>query len=558
MPRSFSQLTHRVLRTALLAAGLTLAASDRLRAEILPWVLVPVTDAEGQPVRLPHEHGSMFPVARLASDLPLAGRIREILGTPAARELLELHRMARCLALADPSPSLSALELEGLREPAYLLLSQEEGGFGRIGLWLQAEDGSRRFTRAGYVELVVDERDLVDGSFEEIFFHELGHLTVLALTGRMPPGPSRKMHQSQTATDYPTAFDEGFAIHFQPVVRARSENPVLRARDLGEIPEDGVSAWLSRVDGRLRIDAVRRNHYVLAKRDPPHDPPADPFTEFLEAEAWPEFNPLELKSGQQMLATEGVAATIFHRLVHDRSLAGRYSAPSFYAPFLDEGVAVPDDPASRIPAFVNANLKLYAAMHELGKTRPGADRPWIAELVETYGRVFPEDREAVVDLFLRTTHGGTASREATALWPRLARAGLRGDMEGFIGALREQRLLLGRLRQEVLSGLTDLDAAVGPEIWLLNEDFRIGRAAWSPHRDIPLSVNLNTAGPAELRTIPGVDTLLADRILEGREARGWFDHLDELAAVEGVTPELLGRLRTLEARMQEVPGFIRD
>ena len=47
-------------------------------------------------------------------------------------------------------------------------------------------------------------------------------------------------------------------------------------------------------------------------------------------------------------------------------------------------------------------------------------------------------------------------------------------------------------------------------------------------------INLNTASPAELQTLPGIGEVLAQRIVEFREAHGGFRAVGDLRQVEGI------------------------
>ena len=72
-------------------------------------------------------------------------------------------------------------------------------------------------------------------------------------------GYSRTPHHSFSITDRPTAFDEGFATHFQALVRHLTKNPKLRLEDDGIATKPFVPYWLSNLDRTARIDGVRRN-----------------------------------------------------------------------------------------------------------------------------------------------------------------------------------------------------------------------------------------------------------------------------------------------------------
>lgn len=58
-------------------------------------------------------------------------------------------------------------------------------------------------------------------------------------------------------------------------------------------------------------------------------------------------------------------------------------------------------------------------------------------------------------------------------------------------------------------------------------------------------VNLNTAGPAELDTLPRIGAAMAQRIIEWREANGRFTSVEDLLAVPGIGDKMLESLRDL-------------
>ena len=58
-------------------------------------------------------------------------------------------------------------------------------------------------------------------------------------------------------------------------------------------------------------------------------------------------------------------------------------------------------------------------------------------------------------------------------------------------------------------------------------------------------VSLNTADAAALDALPGIGPVLAQRIVDWREAQGPFASVDALGDVPGIGPSLLGRLTPL-------------
>lgn len=59
----------------------------------------------------------------------------------------------------------------------------------------------------------------------------------------------------------------------------------------------------------------------------------------------------------------------------------------------------------------------------------------------------------------------------------------------------------------------------------------------------PPAVDINTADTAALRTLPGIGPALAARIVAYRDSAGPFRDLEELAAVRGIGPATVERLR---------------
>ena len=55
-------------------------------------------------------------------------------------------------------------------------------------------------------------------------------------------------------------------------------------------------------------------------------------------------------------------------------------------------------------------------------------------------------------------------------------------------------------------------------------------------------MNLNTAGEAELDTLPRIGPAMAQRIIQWRDANGRFTSVDELGEVSGIGEKLLAQL----------------
>ena len=517
-------------------------------------ILRPAADAEGRIIQAAAPDGKTYPVFRPAEDSAFIQHVRVVLETSFAQQVVRLDRYARNLVLREPGRGGE----QRLTEPMYLLLSGEEGGFARYGFWLDDPRLGRRLVLAGYVDLVVDEGDIASGSLEEIFSHELGHLILKSLLGDISSGPSRKMHQSMTVTDYPTAFDEGYAEHFQPLVRDAADNAYFRELSKGATATDLDLLWLSRLDQQLRTDGVKRNLFIHRKVLPATalQPDPDRYQLFLDSETSPVFLWDELKNAQEMMACEGVIATLFYRLVNDDRLRSQYREAGFYLQFL-----APEDSRAEVkeavPPYENVYLKLFAAMRKVAGESAAARQPLMVEMVKAYASLFPTEAEAIYTVFLQATHGVTASQELASAFEGAAAAGRRGDIEAFRQRSRAAFSLLRTVTDQVVHGKLALDANLGPELWVLNSSFQIAPAVWERERTLPLTINLNTATEAELMTLPGVDLATARRMVGERRARGFFRSLDELREAAGLSPHLLKSLTEMSAQMQRQKEYKR-
>lgn len=67
-------------------------------------------------------------------------------------------------------------------------------------------------------------------------------------------------------------------------------------------------------------------------------------------------------------------------------------------------------------------------------------------------------------------------------------------------------------------------------------------------------ININTATPEELDTLPGVGPVLAGRIVAFREKRGGFRRVEELLAIPGISEARWQVLKTLVTVMDPPPA----
>ncbi len=139
-----------------------------------------------------------------------------------------------------------------------------------------------------------------------------------------------------------------------------------------------------------------------------------------------------LRSGHEMLADPGVAATVLFRLAQDRAVAQRVAPKEFYAPFaagrLPEGVS----PAAVLGPFRNFQAKLLGSWAK--SVLAGHGPRDIVDLLEIYGREFPTEKAEVIRVFVVTTFGATVKPGGVSARAEDAKAAL-ADLTALVADL---------------------------------------------------------------------------------------------------------------------------
>jgi hypothetical protein len=398
--------------------------------------------------------------------------------------------------------------------PTWLYLSVADGGYARLGFFL-SEGATERYLPDAFVDLVVDARSIADGDFEEIFAHEMGHVFLRRLLPNLPEGYSRTPHSSLSVTDYPTAFDEGFAIHFQGVARRLTRNPSLREQDLGLQSRPLVTYWQSDVDRSARIDGMRRNWFVQLQTTPPGA--GDVLARRNNSTL---FDMARLKNGNQMMSSEGVIATLFYR---------------WLAPGPEERAEV-----------VKRYSRVFNALREVSRQQLVADTPVFFNVLEKFCDSFAADCARATGMVVDTTYGVTTDWRLVAPVEHLASQGRLGDMRAFVTSLEPTRSALNQLHQRVAAAPSLLRAGLGPDVWLLCKSSAPG-----------MTINLNTAEREEFLLLPGFHDTLAQKALDSRRRNAPFRDVKDFVERLGIAAENADALEDCSRAMQREGTYFR-
>lgn len=390
---------------------------------------------------------------------------------------------------------LYALEQEWLRqkkgvspEPAYLVLSDRQGGFPQTGFYL----GDTRKDQAGWVDLHRTSRLSGGlGAVDQIFPHELLHIIVRQLAGEPRKSGANQIHAIGVRTDPVTAFSEGVAEAMQILAvddadavadtqRLPQDLSALEGaeRAFGDYAEDLLSRWWPIQPSRMRFllwfnqaEQVMRYHGVKENRfaHAPDVPAAllnrpDKYPAYLFANVVPGRKDGAIRSASVLLSSEAVVAHLFWRLLTDASLQLRRATTAFYSQF---GTG-----ASAITPLDNVFLKLFAALYE---GRPSTTR----ELLTAYARLFPDDAADV-----------------------------------------------NRVVRDALLGQELPDA---PELWLANDGLLTGTSLFDQYRALPRphTFDVNAATSLDWLSVPGIAEAQAAALLDAAP----FSSLDDVLAV---------------------------
>src|SRR5210317_32548 len=197
---------------------------------LFPLLLLAQTDS--YPVKLIKPAGGSlngYPLMEEYKDTSFVNEsVIKIINNSAIKDILEINRICQQYLLN--------LGINERLEPAYLALTINQGGFAKKGFFLISEQkDTLDHTGTPYVDIMLD-RILSDYtglmSFTQLYPHELAHVIYgqVSLNDSVDP-ESRNvdMHYFPVITDYSTAFNEGFAIHFENISRMIEENEEIRA-----------------------------------------------------------------------------------------------------------------------------------------------------------------------------------------------------------------------------------------------------------------------------------------------------------------------------------------
>ncbi|NOZ46059.1 MAG: helix-hairpin-helix domain-containing protein [Chlorobi bacterium] len=398
-------------------------------------------------------------------------------------------------------------------EPVFLLLSGNKGGYTRKGFYLRKANEKINKSEVYYIDFSKenDNEENYLGSFSQIFPHEMGHVIYRLLTRKfkkdLPKGVD--IHFSSIITDFRTAFDEGFALHFENIAFEHEQNLSLKKaieKDFilkKEVVERFSAGYLRDFYLPFRLDYYRitpivwydifenikhiewiNNNLYKHKTKTFKIRNAERAIFLRNSGVNPDLT--EFKNYQQALSTEGVIGSFFNDLLNSK-LANNYEDFCFYKDFLNK---IPNDttPEKLFTPLENEYLKVFYVFNKYLDSISLNHSPLIT-FMQGYLCEFPIEKGVVMRLF----------EEATGYY---------------------------------------FTKNTGPEIWLLNKEYKHGILLYDQFGGNKVdfySFNINAADREDLLTIKGLKNNEIESILKYRDSKGFFTSLSNLDSIKGLS-----------------------
>ncbi|GEM_PF-701672 len=366
-----------------------------------------------------------------------------------------------------------------------------------------------------YIAFNTDWEQIDDGSFEEIFAHEYSHLWLYILGFDPSKMRSNVYHCITSMTDPFTSFMEGLGNSLEIVSYQNGLEEIAREKfdRLWDCALD-INAFLGYRETQLRYWVVPNNRLVYDRLVPEIEKYDDYTKLHLDYITSSAFLPERVKSGNQILASEGFISTLFYYLYREETFRKSFPNPEFYRQFNTS----PDE----INPLENLYLKiLYAIAHiDFENT----EQPAI-EFIKNYGSFFPGEKDKLYRLFLELTHYTTVSSRAQELFSNFYLTGRRAEIDNFKARYKEIMGFKEEITKKVLAGELELDEALYPPIWVENKNCQIPPCPWITEQKENFIMDLNSAPLIDLMSLTHKKE--AEKIIKKRGEQNGFSSLEQ-------------------------------
>lgn len=375
-----------------------------------------------------------------------------------------------------------------------------------VGLLLEDDHQLIAYPDLGFLAFYTDWSDLESSGIEKIFSHEFSHLWLYNLGYDFNLSKSNKFHTITAITDPFMAFSEGFAEHLEIVSNDISN------QNHNDYPYDSgfdIESWLSYRDTSLRYHGVINNRFIYLTALPDlttYKTYAELHMAHITSSS---FTPEHIKNGSQMMASEGVIASFFYYFYKNDYFKHEYQDETFYQRFGTQ--------RNEISALTNHYLKILFALSKIDFTKESL----MIDFVNTYSTCFPNEKQNIIKLFLKTTHFATMDEDNTHMFENLYTVGKLGNPDHFKKALLDARDFKEKAISKVLDQPELLKKGLYPSLWISSNQL-IKPVPWNEDT-VTYTFDVNTATSIDFMSLTDVDLPLAKRLLDARKHhKGFF------------------------------------
>ncbi|WML34486.1 helix-hairpin-helix domain-containing protein [Clostridium sp. OS1-26] len=388
-------------------------------------------------------------------------------------------------------------------EDIYIAFKNNSGCYGRIGFYLKKDGKLYDKKKSPYIELSTNQLkgnyDALE-SITQIFPHEMGHILyqITAAYDKDMNQHGVDMHYSNIITEYSTAFNEGFAEHFEVISRIYEENEQIKNGIYNDIErtKSNIASVLNRGTRDfilpLRLDYYRetsplwqqkyenlKRHELGLSGDGKYKNLCYDFRDAEKTILYRNMGLFQNKSQkislEQSLSTEIVVSHFFIKLITT-----------------DKG---------------NLDERYSKIFNVFNKYVNKDNNPQLIQFVKGYIKEYPQDRERILNIFKESTGH-------------------------------------------------DFTEECAPEIWVVSEDKHINIIMDQfGGLEFPFYIfNINTCEKEDLLKLKNISKSDAEKIIAYRDKNKYFKDVKEFEKIEGISKRSAETLKSSssEERIKEV------
>ncbi len=406
-------------------------------------------------------------------------------------------------------------------EPAYLALTKNQGGFAKFGFSILQNDGNITKPNTPYIDITEGQATQAPNklmSFTQLYPHEMGHVFFHLLSPEDSISNNTKnvnMHFFSITTDYSTAFNEGFAEHIENISRTYEKNEDIKTGILADIEKiensskHSIKGFERDFNYPFRLGYYKASMLSWYQKYEDYKRHVHAFNgdvryknsrlNLLKIEDQLTFrnsgvghNKNEKRNLVQLHSTEGAISSFFTHLTTSK-LQTHFLDSTFYAPFLyNANAEILESPESIFTPLQNQFIKYFFVLHH-HVVFNNSSKSQLIDFIDGYIQTFPSEENTVKEIYKQSL-GVEYSNE------------------------------------------------LPPPIWLLVKNYSHRLLVFDPFDAITVPVytfDLNAAEIEDLQTINGITLNAAQKIVDYRDANGYFTSLEQVKKTPGLSKELI-------------------